>query len=357
MGQLSTTKTWRKTFIDVVLNEGPPAQSGQSDGDRQNRQLLWEIKEALITGTGAWTVVRSAGYQDGDWDVGNADYWTTANDVRWKDTDGTYSWIVLEQTGIHDYCRILIRLFHDKLETESICIYVSCDDGAWGAGGSSTTIPDFPTQYRAVGYANIWQPWIDDGEHEKVANVFQSSDGECTRIYIHDANLTGEYRFFMIDKPMANTALDETIWPVPVVTCGVQYLLYDAAPQYESYIGGLLRCETSTHWLGGQKCGVYTAAEGAVPAALISNVYEYSQYLAEETYIAPDYDGKYMCFPLDLATNRAGSAGVFCRVQDLWLAPTSMADGDMFPNDGSKQFVKIGCVIQPNDGTSLVLSN
>ena len=60
--------------------------------------------------------------------------------------------------------------------------------------------------------------------------------------------------------------------------------------------------------------------------------------------------------PLDLATNKPGYLGVFCRVQDLWLAPSNMANGDMFPNDGSKEFVVIGCVVQPNDGTALVLS-
>ena len=74
MTALSTSKTWRKTHIDVAVNEGPVAQNSQSTWDRQNRQLLFEIKEALITGLSAWTVVRSCGYQSGSWSYGNADY-------------------------------------------------------------------------------------------------------------------------------------------------------------------------------------------------------------------------------------------------------------------------------------------
>ena len=346
MAELSTSKTWRKTYIDVLSNEGPTAQSGQSDGDRQNRQLLWEIKEALIAGTGAWTVVRSCGYQSGAWSVGDTDYWDTADDVRWYDSgDSTRSWIVLQQTGIHANFRILIACNHDKLATEGLTIYCSCDADAWGTGGSSTAQPTHPTNWRYGMVANGTLPWVYAGEINKSANVFQSSDGECTRIYIHWP--TDEVRLIMFDKPKLNTALDSSLWILPAIVLGASRLSYDNnGPD-------LLRSQADDSFHG-WTCGVLTSL-GAAPACLASECVFGNWIYAEQTSeIATDYDGNYLCNTLDLVSTKLSHAAVLGRVQDLWLAPSNLPWGDMFPSDGSKGFVVIGCVVQPNDGTAYV---
>ena len=343
MAELSTTKTWRKTFIDVNINEGPTAQSGQSDGDRQNRQLLWEIKEALITGSGAWTVVRSCGYQSGAWSVGNNDYWNTADDVRWKDSDNTYSWIVLQQAGIDANFRIFIRCSPNKDLVEALYIFISCDSGAWSTDGSSTSDPTYPTNYRVGMYANGTLPWVTADEVEKTANVFQSSDGECTRIYIHWP--TNEVRLIMFDKPKLNTALDSSLWIIPAIVLGASQLTYD------NNYPDLLHAQADD-WAHGWKCGVLTSL-GASPACLASEcVYNNWIYAEQTNEIGPDYDGNYLCNTLDLVSTLLSHAAVLGRIQDLWLAPSNLPWGDMFRADGSKAFVAIGWVIQQNDGTT-----
>jgi len=353
MTELSTSKTWYKTHIDVVANEGPTAQSGQSDGDRQNRQLLWEIKEALIGTNGAWTVVRSCGYQSGAWSVGDADYWDTADDVRWADTDSTRSWIILENTGTNYSFRMMIYTYGDKLETERMGVYVSSDAGAWGTGGSSTGAPSNPTNCASM-YANYWIPWIEDGEVTKVANVFQSGDGECTRIYISWAGDSVAARLWMVDKPKINTAIPNSIWEVQAVTCFANALDYTSRP--ESGSGGIFLPETVNDY--GERCR--TMINGAdcktcFATELIESFSGDAGFYPNSTEVAPDVNGSYLVTPMDYFCARSGYATVLCRVQDLWCAPTALNNGDGFPNDGSKSFIKIGCVIQPNDGTGLIL--
>ena len=352
MTELSTSKTWYKTHIDVIANEGPTAQSGQSDAGRQNRQLLWEIKEALISGDGAWTVVRSCGYQGGSWSVGNDDYWNTSDDVQWRNDDSTRSWIVLEQAGIHENFRIMIACNTNRTNANGLMIYCSCDVGAWSTGGSSTAEPTHPTNWRygMVSDTDLvwWTYWIIGTEVEKTANVFQSSDGECTRIYVHWAG--GGLRLIMFDKPKVNTALDSSIWILPAIVLGASPLSYA-----DSVNGDLMTAQADNSYHG-YRCGVLTSI-GACPACFASEcVYSNDIYVKQIGEVAPDYDGNYLCSTLDLVSTILSYAAVLARVQDLWLAPSNLPTGDMFPADGSKQFVKIGCVVQPNDGTAYVYS-
>jgi hypothetical protein len=109
MAALTKTKTWTKDFIDVLIGEGPSSQPGASAHDNQHRQLLFELKGALIGTNGNWTVDSSCGYASGAWSVGSSDYWLIADDVRFLE-GSNYSWIVLQNNAIKTGFRTLVTI-------------------------------------------------------------------------------------------------------------------------------------------------------------------------------------------------------------------------------------------------------
>ena len=60
----------------------------------------------------------------------------------------------------------------------------------------------------------------------------------------------------------------------------------------------------------------------------------------------------YMFTPVGVVCLEAGARGQLGIMPDLWWAPQSMNQGSTFPSDGSRQFIKIGDLIYPWDGSN-----
>jgi hypothetical protein len=65
-----------------------------------------------------------------------------------------------------------------------------------------------------------------------------------------------------------------------------------------------------------------------------------------------DLQGGYIVQPLSLWSETLGARGKVGDLIDVWAGTPSLADGDLLPDDGTKQMIAVGQLILPWDGTT-----
>lgn len=312
----SLDKTWLYD-VNIDLNTSSSATT-------DHQKLMRRIKTAMISfASNAWTVVMSSDGTNAD----STDRWTADNKLVWG--TGNHSWIVLKQAGISTNFQILIDLSSASLDTCTIKMSVN----AGFTGGSISTAPTATDSVTIVSAA-AWTQLGTAGTGDFALHVMQSSDGECTRVFIYQTNVCTTYATFCKAKN-----------PVS----GWTY------PGYAGWItSGTNACSVSTLVASGA-----TGMRGYVTASmtLFMTCEGYnSSTVAQQQTAVNDLDSNWPILPLGVASNTASHRGRHGQVFDLWLGSTATADGDTYPNDSTRTFVTFGDLVVPWNGTVPLLS-
>jgi len=110
--------------------------------DEQNRDIMYQIKDNLVTNCGA-TVISSSDSSTAD----ASDNWSVNTDLVWATAGNPHSWIVLQFGSIATGYQVCIDLNVGSTTTESCSIILSV---AGFAGGSTTARPTATDEYVLV---------------------------------------------------------------------------------------------------------------------------------------------------------------------------------------------------------------
>lgn len=167
-------------------------------------------------------------------------------------------------------------------------------------------------------------------------HAMMSSDGTCSRVIVCVGGLNR--MLFMFEKPSGSPP---TAWTTPLIatvvtgTSSVEELTYSL----------IFRSAT----------GIFTARVGALGPANMYPTCEAvngSEVGSGQQY-ANDIDGTYPMLPVGLmCVTGTGVRGRYAAVNDLWAGVANVAEGTNYPGDASKQFVQLGCLIFPWNGTT-----
>lgn len=310
-------KTWQ--FSTVAFNLAIPAQGSAG---ATNKRIMRTLKNALIGfPSNPWTVVSSSNSIVAN----SSDNWNSDADI--VNSGGAHSWIVLEQAGINGNFQVCIDCNNATASFQIATIVISNNAGF--TGGSTSARPTATDETVIINIGN-WTGISTDIASR--LSVMQSSDGECTRIYLA---ASGTSRMLCIfDKP----AQPVTGWVNPSYTLWILDPTF--ANMFSNYNGKMRHSSTNGNAVMttegyGTVMGTQDTAWGNIPNEISS---------------------EWNMFTVGIASNTVGCRGRHGYLYDLWTGSASIATGDSYPGDASNQFAQFGTIILPWNGGAINLS-
>lgn len=292
--------------------------------------MILTIKN-IMTGfaSSPWTVAGSSNQTTAGMD--GVDRWSTTADFRWG-ASGNISWIVLEQSGIDGYFQLLLSM--NTASTYNI----NCSFSPTGVfTGGSITAPPTAIDAVTVKSASAWGGQNGTSHSSIKIHVMQSTDGECTRIFIYKVSyastqelqipfLCGIWIFDKVREPSVG-------WNYPYF-CSIIATSASAAgvgvlSDFTSLLVGFhnsLTVALSYTW------------EGTLDGTPFSTLLTSANKVDQTEYI----------FPIGIASVTVGARGRHGTIWDMWWGNSYLADGNTFSDGlGNDDFIKIGCFILP----------
>lgn len=322
----SLNKTWQIT---------PNVEVGSTVSRAEAvRDFFYNLKQALVGfPLNPWLVVSSCGKVGGStWTAGPSDYWdvpaAVVGSIGSSVPDGVVlrAWIVLRQSGMTGgNFQVLIDMLCSSVEGTYYNLHVSPSAGF--TGGDTTHRPtatdgiyygQFPTGFNS-GYKGRMHAW-------------QTTDGSCTRLTMYRSY--GQYFWLAFETPKNPYAG----WTNPFMACCQS----EQATAGQTYYGD----QNTNALYRGEYGYAYLTAEGwgTNPSGL--------------NYSGPDeiLPGPTRAFfPMGMASHSAGWRGARKgQLYDLWWFNGS-SDRSLIPDDASRQFVVIGDMALPWDGSTTPL--
>lgn len=302
-----------------------------------SQDALFKIKQALIGfGTLPWTVWGSCDGTGGAGSFGNndsVDRWIDYGDIIWSTSTSPRSWIVLKQSGLGT--------------NTSICLYPWTSGQSWIidivlfptgclSNGTANSRPTATNEVSLLNPSGTGNWGVLNGIWSGRIHAMQSTDGKVTRIIICRGNYTTGFTTIESVKDPVSP------WTVPVI--GASHGV-DTSPATVSVSTYTNFYHLSTHCFGrleSVNAGFYMSSEGFNAGA----IGEYSSVVDDDTAEWP------IC-PVILSSATPGARG-FAKgiLTDIWWGSTTPANGDCYPNDGSKQLAQFGTLIVPWNGTT-----
>jgi hypothetical protein len=300
--EITNSKVWTKTRLTAT---GTNAQNA-------HRILFERIYKHLAANCG-WTVVSSSNGVDAAGAGDNIGVDNPAHIVG--GASGTnHSWVLLQNDHVTTGFQVLFDFFMLGATERATCAF----SVVGFTGGSLQYKPTSTFSYEV----NTW--WKATSALTTLsANVFNSSDFECTRWFIGPTTVQG---YAIFDRPMAAQAW----FTKPHVAIVSRKLATIADYDNPSCV---VDSEDVGVWIG-------------------------SPYLFSSTAGASgDNGGNWSVYPMLCYSSTSLVVGLFGYLADLWWAPTPLLTGDTFPGPGNdiKTQVVIGNMVLGNDGTALVL--
>jgi hypothetical protein len=162
-------KTWQ-----FNVNQNVPATGVAST---TSRNALFLIKAALVAfASNPWLVINSVN-GTGSAPIGT-DTWLTNSNIIGGAPGSNHSWIQIRQTGIATNFEMVIDCVAANLSTVTVVISPS----AGFTGGSATARPTATDEI--VLLSNAFWGGVSGTDNNVVVNVWQSTDGQSTRVQI-----------------------------------------------------------------------------------------------------------------------------------------------------------------------------
>lgn len=311
------TKTWQFNVNQSVAAQGSALAS--------MRRVMRTIVNSLVGfATLPWGVRGSSDSVTAAMDSTNR--WIADSNLVWA--GGAHSWIVLRQTGVSSTFEICIDLFSGSSGSATVVF-----SSVGFTGGTTSARPTATDEVVSLA-AGVWCTGTDVAH---VVHAMQSTDGKATRITVCSQS-TILATFFLFDVPLTPV----TNWATPVVvhTRGAS----------SGFAITLATMNTGTAAFGRRTVSMplYFTCEGflgyPVPStSLIGGVVN-------------EISGEWDLPSIGLACSTAGNRGVHGGLPDIWWKPEAIGHGDTGPNDITRQFVAMGGVFLPWNGSVVVLA-
>lgn len=314
----SLAKTWQFSVRQAVVAQGTVLATG--------RRLMRLIKNSMIGfGSNAWTVRYSC---DGT-TAGSAgdlvDRWSADASLVWANSGSAHSWIILRQAGIASNFEVCIDLNSASSIPSAISLIVSFS--AAFTGGSTTARPTATDEVVLLSTA----AWGANGSVDQnyVYDVMQSSDGQCTRMMIHQGGVSA-IGFWIFDKPKNPT----TGWTNPS-TCAA----FGSASTSQLTYANLSNTASTASFRG--RFSAVTYHMHATGEAWHSGQ---TGILAQTTALASvnDIDSSFVMQPIGLGSTVVGMRGRHGTFFDMWWGSGTVNAADTYPNDATRQFAQFG---------------
>jgi hypothetical protein len=330
------SKTWQLSINQTVTAQGSVNATAQ--------RILRTIKN-LMKGFGSspWTCSGSSnaggttGSPTGSAAMDGVDRWTTDADLVGTPagSNSRHGWIVLRQTGIATNYEICWDIFTTSQPNTMVAII---SPSAGFTGGSATARPTATDEIVIFGTENPSTPasWGSGVDAQHQIHVWQSSDGQCTRIVVWRAS-TNLCTFWLFDKPTDTVSnwTNPGVSGMYAVGSGIAITYANLSPN------STFKSRSSSTVTFTPKFSGESDTNG-----LLANTTDIGT-------IANDFDGNWPFFPIGLYSTNAGSKGRIGNIFDLWWRPSGVSSGDTFPNNAStRQFIAMGPLILPWTGDS-----
>lgn len=274
----------------------------------------------------AWTVVSSSNAV-----VANgSDNWTTVADIVNNTAGVAHSWIVLKQAQMGAGNLQLCIDMSSNVSTSRRAMYLSANAGF--SGGTTTARPTATDEVTLFTSGTIFGLSVDAAVK---LQQWASSDGKQYRMTWLSGNAV--QNAIIIGTPKLPTS-GWTNSYYAIATAGATALDFAvlcaaAAAPFTSRINGA----NTLMWMTSENWGTTTV--GAPARLSTSN---------------PLDSNSFPLFPIGLACEVGGAEGRQGLVYDMWWGLTINGNGDTYPNDATRQFVQIGDVVFPNNGTAIL---
>lgn len=306
-------KSWQFDINQVYAFQGDPMALFRS--------VLRGIKESLVTRLGSraeitspWVVTESCNSDA----VSEGDLWLDDSDLVWGGSTEPRSWIVLGQPSLGSESQICIELVN------AVDVVIVWAPDGFPSNGSVGGRPTATTEVLLSNMSGGAPP------SDVVIHVMQSTDGQCTRAVVYSQNQPG--MFWLFDRarnPVAN-------WDIPAVLLisgggaigALSYAALQSIPRAKGYGTAPMEIYMSTESFGSPVASVGAKFVGANA-----------------------FDGNWPLTPIGLASLTEGHRGRHGELFDLWFASAGANHGDVYPGDGTRQFVQFGHLVFPWDGT------
>jgi hypothetical protein len=253
-------------------------------------------------------------------------------------TGNAHTWWVLNQPGVSATFQILI----DLSGSSNWEIVFSWSPSVGFSGGSSTTAPSLPADGTAILNPGFWGQNTSDQQYR--LHVMQSTDGACTRALFcgYDAGTGGVCAGFF-DVELAQNPVTGWAYPVHIMWQGANYSnVLTQSNFYNTYNG-------------------HSWVSVAMPLAWTGENYDGN--LIAANMVAPDaISQEFIVQPIGMWSNTTGNKGRHGQFFDLWWGPwngtfTALGFGTSYAGpSASSNFVQVGCLIFPWNGTQIRLS-
>lgn len=327
---ITADKTWQFD-LDNYVPADTTTNAGLAFFDK--RSLLLGIKDAL-TGFSSmpWTVTSSSDSST----TAASDLWVDEDDLVWRDDDtsNVFSWIILRQTGISTTFELLLTCEEDNTSSDGAQI------GAWtaqaGFTGGTTTARPTATDERIIRDSTADGYWGSGNaaSYDFMFHVWQSDDGECTRVVIFINGIdTG---FWLFDKP--NNPVSGWTNPYIAVISGDNSVTISQCTYAKFYDAANVRGCFNTNPVTS-----YFSGEGFGSAAV-----------GELMTVPNDFDDTFGAGGMGLQSLSATFTGRMGDVYDLLWGFSVIGTGRYYPVAGTKLFVQIKDMIFPWDGATII---
>ena len=317
-------KTWQFNVNNIQRT------TGTALGD--NQKLVRALKNALIGfGLSAWTVRGSS--NSAAFGLDNVDRWLADANLVWANAGTNHSWIVLKNTNLGANVEVCI----DLRSTTPSRIDVVMSYAAPFAGGSLTARPTAAgdevslTLSATSGYA--YHGLGDNTTFDCVWHVMHSTDGQSTRLFVckYDNTCAMWANFSKVKNP-------STGWTVPVVGCWL-----DAGTNKNTGNPQFVALNDYAWQYGRQaptQISMFCTSEGIIASMIGEARYSYN-----------DISNEWSLTPVGLASETANVRGRHGTLYDLYWGSIYRQPGDSWPNDNTRQFIQIGHLVVPWNGT------
>ena len=317
MVALANTKTWTKTRVTVT----------GASSIITNKLLYVAIKNAMKSH--GWTVAACcdsvAVATDG------TDLWVDNTDLVYATAGTNHSWMVLQNSSVVSGYQICIDLAFTDTNGVKAYVYSSCVTGF--TGGTLSSRPTSTTEVKLN--IRIDTAFNSSSGTTKSANVFTSSDYQCTHVFLYTGSaLAGLWVFDRMRNPPAWM----TYPAIALVNCDT-CLHADFSAVTNNYL---------TSYVAG-----YSVYSGLGTLMLgTTRVLTYAGCCSA----TGDAGNEFPCTPMWLISFTNAVPGIFGILFDLWwVHSTTVVTGDCFPAGGTRTQVVLGNMVQGNDGTALTL--
>jgi len=315
--------------------------SGKHDTSAELRiWAFFNLKEVLIS-FDEWSVVASAnGSSFANIGAGgDVDLWDTISDI----VAGS-SWVVVENSVTGE------QLCIDAYSATTYYGHFRYSaTGSFQADGDATTPP---TVTESIDLLPISTIWIDMTCQEACIHGMISADGKCTRIYVHQREITAwtSGGFLLLMEELADTP---DVWTSTHKRCILRSspttlttTTYTKTPALSTLVGKVWYCHLKD---ASPSEGNFDAYPTACCYLALDTTGGLSPFVLADRY---GFSNGYCLSPIGIFRPDADHGGGLGRLQDMFWAPLRHDTFQTYDQPTDKAWIKIGGLILPWNGTA-----